>query len=103
MGRSTYRDEEGQYDIYAPNGGFAQPQNPMSLEPSTWYRLITETNLEEQTLNCHVQKEDEEETVMIFEGAPFIKNRGGALGDEMKGGTEYFRRVGRWENPGADM
>ena len=89
--------------IYAPNGRFAQPQDPIPLEPSTWHRLVTETNLKEQTLNCFVQREDEEEMIEVFEGAPFIRNRGGALGDEMKVGTEHFRRVGRWENPGADI
>jgi len=88
--------------VYAING-FPQPGAPVNLDPSTWYRLITETNLKKQTFNCYVQKEDEEEMVKVFEDTSFIKNRGGNLGDKMEGGKSYFRRVGRWDSPGEDI
>lgn len=87
--------------VYAING-FPQPAKPVNLEPRTWYRLKTEINLKNQTFDCYVEAEGEE-PVIVFEDTSFIKNRGGALGDRMKGGGHYFRQVGKWESPGADV
>ena len=87
--------------VYAING-FPLPAKPVNLEPRTWYRLRTEINLKNQTFNCYVESEGEE-MATVFEDTSFIKNRGGALGDKMTGGGHYFRQVGRWESPGADV
>jgi len=87
--------------VYAING-FPQPGAPVNLDPNTWYRLKTEIDLKKQTFNCYVETEDGK-LVTVFEDTSFIKNRGGALGDKMMGGGHYFRQVGRWDNPGADM
>jgi len=90
--------------VYAING-FPQPAAPVKLDSNTWYRLRTEIDLKKQTFNCYVEyvKEDEEiVTVTVFEDTSFILNRGGALGDKMKDGRNYFRQIGRWGSPGAD-